>query len=487
MLPIRWRLTLGYSFFLALALVGLGVAVYVLLSHNLEGEIDRSLALKTAEVQRAIRITGETLPPQIGVEELDTGPRRLSLPEPFVQLLDAQGAVVVTSPNLKGQHVPLDPAVIIEALEGKPGSTTLAIAEGQRVRLLTTPVIHGERVVGVVQVGQSLYTLDSSLKQVAYLLALGVFITWVLFSLGGWLVAGRALHPVSQISQAAERIGATGDFGQRISYYGPKDELGDLATTFNRMIERIQRAFEAQRQFVADASHELGSPLTVIRGNLDLLKRGLPADDQMECQRSMEGEAARMDRIIGDLLTLAQMNGYPRSELGKVRLDQLVQQVHREAQFLAGKRRISLEQYQPAMVLGDSHQLTQAIFNLVDNAVKYTPESGSITLSVLKSGQWALVRVADTGIGIPPEELPRIFDRFYRVDKARSRSKGGTGLGLPIVKAIAEYHGGRVTVESAPASGSVFTLWLPVATPHLAEERVPFDATSARSNQISSS
>ena len=462
-MPIRWRLTLGYSLFLAMALVALGVAVYALLSHSLEGELDQSLAARTAEVQRSFRITGESQPPQIGAEGLDVGFRRLSLPEPYVQLLDAQGAVLGTSSNLQGQRLPVDPVVILEALEGKASSATLPTAEGQRVRVLTTPVIHGDRVIGVVQVGHSLYTLDSSLQQLAYLLALGVLGTWALFSLGGWLLAGRALNPLFQITDAADRVGATGDFSQRISYSGPRDELGTLANTFDHMVERIQRAFEAQRQFVADASHELGTPLTVIRGNLDLLKRDLPEEDRMECRRSMESEAARMDRIIGDLLTLAQMEGQAQPQRRPVRLDLLVQETCRGAEVIGGARQVRMAQSEAAQVMGDGHQLSQALFNLVDNAIKYTPETGSITLSVHRNGHWVEASVSDTGIGIPQEEVSRIFDRFYRVDKARSRAKGGTGLGLAIVKAVAEAHGGRVTVESTPGKGSTFTLWLPVA------------------------
>ncbi len=461
-MPIRWRLTFAYSLFLALALSALGVAVYVLLSHNLEGELDNALALRTAEVQRVLRITGESLSLQIGAEDLDLGPRRLSLPDPYVQVLDAQGSVVLTSSNLQGQRLPVDPSVIVQALEGKPATTILPTVEGQRVRVRTTSIIHGDKVVGVVQVGQSLYSLDSSLQRLGYFLALGVFVTWALFSLGGWLMAGRALQPLTQISLAAESIGATGDFSQRIAYAGPKDELGNLSTTFNQMIGRIQRAFDAQRQFVADASHELGSPLTVIRGNLDLLKRNLPEKDRLESQRSMEGEATRMDRIIGDLLTLAQMEG-PQVQRRPVSVDSLVREVFQESQLLAGRRRLSLDLTERVAVLGDTHQLSQALFNLVDNAIKYTPENGAISLSVQRNGRWAVARVADTGIGIPNDELPRIFDRFYRVDKARSRGRGGTGLGLAIVMAIAEAHGGRVTVESTPGKGSVFTLHLPIS------------------------
>ncbi len=464
-MPIRWRLTLGYSLFLALALSALGVAVYVLLSHNLEGEVDTALAMKTADVQRALRVTGDNLSPQIHAEDLEPVSRSLSLPNTYVQVMDAHGTIILTSPNLQGQPLPVDPAVILEVLQGQPSASILPEVDGQRVRVHTTPIIHSDKVLGVIQVGQSLYSMDSSLQRLGYFLGSGVLVTWVLFSLGGWLMAGRALQPLTQIANAAERIGATGDFSQRITYVGPRDELGNLATTFNQMIQRIQNAFDAQRQFVADASHELGTPLTVIRGNLDLLKRDLPERDQLESRQSMDREAARMDRIIGELLTLAQMEGQEQDHRKPVDLEVLVRETIQQARVISGKRRITLGAITPATVTGDAHQLSQAIFNLLDNAIKYTPEKGSVALSVQKNGKWVQVDVADTGIGIPPDELPRIFDRFYRVDKARSRARGGTGLGLAIVKAIAETHGGRVTVESTPGKGSVFSLRLPVSGP----------------------
>ncbi|MDP2660754.1 MAG: HAMP domain-containing sensor histidine kinase [Dehalococcoidia bacterium] len=467
MLPIRWRLALGYSVFLALALLALGLAAYVLLSHSLLGELDQALVLRAAEIQRSLRITGDSLNPQIATEGLEQAQDNLSLPDPYVQVLDTQGAVVLSSSNLRGQQLPVDPLVVMDALDTKPSTTVLLTASGQGIRVFSTPIIHGERVIGVVQVGESLYSTDSSLRGLSYILALGILGTWILFSVGGWLLAGRALNPLSEISQAAEHIGATGDFGQRIAYNGPKDELGVLASTFNQMIARIQKTFDAQRQFVGDASHELGSPLTVIRGNLDLLKRNLPEQDRLECQGAMEREASRMDRIIGDLLMLAQMDGQPQGRLQPVNMERVVRAVYRQAQPLAGKRRLCVEQLEAAAVMGDAHQLNQAVFNLVENAVKYTPEDGAVTLSLQANGPWLLARVADTGIGIPQEEIPHIFDRFYRVDKARSRAKGGTGLGLAIVKAISEAHGGRVTVESAPGKGSVFTLWLPVSNPSL--------------------
>ncbi|MDP2727385.1 MAG: HAMP domain-containing sensor histidine kinase, partial [Dehalococcoidia bacterium] len=415
----------------------------------------------------ALRITGESLSPQLQAGDLEPVSRRLAVSSPYVQVLDTQGSVILTSPNLQGQPLPVDPGVVLGALQGQPSASILPAVESQRVRVHTTPIIHGDKVVGVIQVGQSLYSMDSSLQRLVYFLALGVLGTWALFSLGGWLMAGRALRPLTQISNAAERIGATGDFGQRIAYAGPRDELGNLTATFNQMIQRIQKAFDAQRQFVADASHELGTPLTVIRGNLDLLKRDLPQQDLLESRRSMEGEAARMDRIIGDLLTLAQMEGQEQDHYQPINIEALVRDAFHEAQLLGGKRRIALGAMERAMVTGDAHQLGEAIFNLVDNAIKYTSEKGSIALSVRRSGQWVQVGVADTGIGIPEDELPRIFDRFYRVDKAHSRAKGGTGLGLAIVKAIAEAYGGRVTVESTPDKGSVFTLWLPVSNPPL--------------------
>ena len=246
------------------------------------------------------------------------------------------------------------------------------------------------------------------------------------------------------------------------------------------MLDRIQQLFNTQERLIADVSHELRTPLTTVQGNLDLLRRylGQPMESQPRGQASAEllqetlneaeDEASRMGTMIGDLLLLAQADsGAVQLQLAPVEMDTLLLDVYRQARRIAKHRRgsdapeISLGDEDQALVMGDRERLRQVVLNLTDNAIKYTPNGGSVTLSLEKSEGWVKVAVSDTGIGISEDDLPHVFDRFYRTDKARSRELGGSGLGLSIVQWIAAAHKGRVTVTSALQQGSTFTLWLP--------------------------
>ena len=244
--------------------------------------------------------------------------------------------------------------------------------------------------------------------------------------------------------------------------WGPMDEVGQLATTFDHMIEHLDRAFQSQKKFVADASHELRSPLTVVRGNLDLLRRNLSKEDRQESLRALEVETARMVKIVDDLLLLAEVDSGQLEQKEAVTLKEIIEEEMKRARPLAGKRQLVIHRQEDLVVNGDSHRLKRLIGNLIDNAIRYTPEDGTITLSLFRDGDWACLEVGDTGVGIAPQHLPHIFDRFYRADKARSRSKGGAGLGLALVKDIAEQHGGMVTVTSEPGKGSTFTVRLKI-------------------------
>jgi signal transduction histidine kinase len=298
------------------------------------------------------------------------------------------------------------------------------------------------------------------MSQVRWAILGGVLITLVLVGISGGVIVRRALSPVEQITRTAQSIESSSDLDRRVDYNGPRDEIGRLATTFDHMIEHLHRVFESQKHFIADASHDLRGPLTVIRGNLDLLKRDMGEQERQESLRAMEAETVRMEKMANDLLLLAEVESGQIDRQEAVSLKAILVSGFEWGQQQSGDHHIVKGKWEDLVVNGDSERLTRMTVNLIDNAIKYTPEGSTITLSLFRDGDWACLEVADNGVGIAPEHLPHIFDRFYRLDKARSRNKGGTGLGLAIVKGIAERHGGDVTVTSDPGQGSIFTVWL---------------------------
>ncbi|MCL4395274.1 MAG: ATP-binding protein, partial [Chloroflexi bacterium] len=425
-IPLRLQLAAVYGLILGVALALAAILVYALLESNLVRELDDTLSVRSAALHRALNVTDEGFDVQhLTAQSLQVPVNEFAAAGVYIEVLDQHGNVAAASANLQDQRLPIDPAVIADGLGAKPTLVSLPVGRGLELRVMTTPMIHGERVVGLLQVAASLSTIASTLRTLSYQLALGVIGTWLLALLLSWWVIGRALRPVAVISATAERIAATGDVGQRITYRGARDALGDLAATFNHMLDRIERSFAAHRHFVADSSHQLGTPLTVIRGNAELLGRALSPADREECVAAIKVEVERMDKIVGDLLTLAQLEARPANAFRKVRLDSLAEQVAAEARSLAGERRIVVESTVPVAVMGDPDRLSDLLSNLLHNAVKYSADGTTITVRVESltdaralAGAKGVARllVADEGIGIPEGDLEHVFDRFYRVD-----------------------------------------------------------------------
>jgi len=295
----------------------------------------------------------------------------------------------------------------------------------------------------------------------------------------GWVIAGRVLAPIGRITGVAREIQAT-DLSRRIRMQGPNDELKQLADTFDAMLARIDAAFVAQQQFLADASHELRNPLAIIRTNADLaLSDPDPQQDELRQAVVVVKRASdRMARLVDDLLALARREA-PTLAVEPVDLGRVASEASDEFLAPAEARGIVLDRAVApgVVVMGDSDALKRAIANLLENAVRLAPVDSRIRLAVGSERDLAWIAVSDEGPGIAPEHQPKVFDRFWRADKGRSRADGGTGLGLSIVRQIAETHGGDVQLQSRVGVGSTFTIWLPVAS--LSNEPAPRITSSA--------
>ena len=459
-MTIRWRLTLWFSLILSAILVLAGALLYTLLGNYLYNTVDNNLKVYSEQVHGMFLLNQDPQPMDFNMIHSGLPPvNEFASPGIYIQIIDASGNIVVKSANLVRQTLPVSPSLIEEGFRDVAKIETVAAGDNASVRIMATPLFLKNRTL-LLEIGQSLRPIEVTMNNVRLALLGGVSLALLLSVLLGAFLVQRVLSPVEQITRTASSIGGSSDLSRRVGYVGPADEIGRLAMTFDQMIERLHRLFQSQKNFVADASHELRTPLTVIRGNVDLLERNMSEEDRRESLRAIKAESNRMSKIVSDLLLLAEIESGQLEPPEEVSLKGLVLDEAKRAQPLAGNHKILTGRLENISITGDAYRLKQLLSNLVNNAIKYTPEGGSITLSLFRESEWARLEVSDTGIGIPPEHLPHMFDRFYRVDKARSRAGGGTGLGLAIVKGIAEQHGGRVTVASEPGKGSTFTAWL---------------------------
>jgi heavy metal sensor kinase len=448
---LRARLTLWYAAVLTLVLVAFGVAVYALLSLSLIREIDATLNVAADDIRLAFRreVTGIRLPPMA----LDL------TANVYVQIWDTGGALVVQ--NVSVAETPFDPARM--ALGAAAYSD--ARFEGIHLRVLTYPLVAQPEgtVVGTMQLASPLTTVDEAQRALLIVLLSGGLVAVLLAALVGWTTASAALRPLERVTETALQITRADDLSRRIPLSGPpQGEVGRLIIAFNETLERLENLFETQRRFLADVSHELRTPLTTILGNLDLMRKMGQLDT--ESLEAISSETQRMKRLVQDILVLTQAeSGRLPLARSEVELDTLVLEVFQQSKVLAQERvEVRLGQEDQARVLGDRDRLKQVLLNLASNAIEYTPQGGTVTLGLACVGDWARVTVSDTGPGIPQEELPHIFERFYRVDRSRKRTgAGGAGLGLSIAYWITRSHDGRLEVASEVGRGTTFSVWLP--------------------------
>ena len=330
----------------------------------------------------------------------------------------------------------------------------------------TLPILREGRIVGVLEVGQSADEVDETLATLLLIMGVAYPVTLLLASFGGMFLAGRALAPVDEITSLARRMSAEG-LSQRLDLSLPDDELGRLARTFDEMIVRLDEAFQRQRQFAADASHELRTPLTIIKGQIDVsLQMEREPETYREVLQGVNEEVDRLIRLAGSLLTLTRADsGQIPLALETVDVGNIVTGVLDQIRPAAEAKRITLQLRDglATSIQADEDLLLQLLLNLLDNAIRYTPSGGWLSVGWTAADGQVTLRVEDNGVGIHEEHQRYIFDRFYRVDKARSRADGGVGLGLAISRWIVEAHDGLIRVDSAPGEGSTFTVVLPSA------------------------
>jgi two-component system, OmpR family, sensor kinase len=469
-MTLRVRLGIGYGILFLLALTLLGTALYVFLRSALLSEVDSALQERARQVERAIVIASaedvdaERITADIFVLS-PTPDEELQTPGIHIRVFDSNGNVIAASSGIAGR-LPIDRAAVLSAAAGEPTLTTSTV-NGSPVRIMYEPLVAGDQILAVTQLGESLAPMERTLGQVRTLLLAGGFVALLAGLIGGWWLTRQALRPVVDLTHAVGDIAATGNFEQRVSQPATRDEVAELAGTFNDLLARLNEMLDRQRALVADTSHELRNPLMVVHGNLELLALDLPPEERRAAIADAIEEIERMTNLVQDLLFLADADTNAAIEQHDVALEQVVAGTVSDAERIArredGARAVVLEANDPITVRGDAERLRQLIWNLVENAVRYTPAGGQVTIALRRRGPVAELTISDTGIGIPPEHLPHIFERFYRVDTGRSRALGGTGLGLSIVRQISEAHGGQVRVRSTPGEGSTFTVALPVA------------------------
>jgi signal transduction histidine kinase len=335
-----------------------------------------------------------------------------------------------------------------------------------------------------LQVAVNMTLLDLTRSSLSFILITLTFVTMLLTGLASWFVTGRALAPLQDVTEVATRITQADDLSRRIPLKGdPEDEIGQVIRAFNDTLTRLEKLFGSQQRFVADVSHELRTPLTVIKGNVSLMRKLRKVD--LESLTSIDQEVDRLTRLVGDLLLLAQAESRRLPlDMKPLQLDKLLLEVFQQMRTLAGDRlHVHIREIDQVEVIGDRDRLKQVFLNLGGNAIQYTPAGGEVNLDLRKNGHTAQISFSDTGPGIKPEDLPHIFERFYRSDTSRKRGKEDSfGLGLSIAFWIVRNHGGSIEVESTIGSGSKFTVILPLPEEaSMAEITTPISKPRARS------
>jgi two-component system OmpR family sensor kinase len=442
---------------LAILMASLGTFVVIRLRADLIDGVDSTLATRASQIALGLRGPGEGEFQDVS----DAALQQLPGSESAAQLLDPSGTVLERSGDVAAATSMIGPEDLLAIRRGEPVHRTVTLgsdAEPFRVLALRLPS-SPERIVVAAT---SLDTVDASVGRLTTLLLLAGPGLLLVAGVGGWWLARAALAPVSRITQTAGEIGIE-HLDERVDVPATSDEIHDLAVTMNGMLERLQRGVAEQRRFVADASHELRTPLAAVRAYAELFTRGA-ADRPDDLERSMHGisrESERMSLLVEDLLLLAHLDEGRPFESEPVELDEVVAEAVETARTLEPDRPLEVE-LEPTVVAGDHDRLRQVVDNLLSNVRSHTPVDAPLRVGLAHDDGAAVLTVADSGPGMDEEQLTHVFERFYRADPSRARASGGAGLGLAIVAAVVESHGGKVEAESSPGEGTLFRVRLPL-------------------------
>ena len=454
-ISLRTRLAL-WMVVVEVLLLAVLTAVLVLTLKNLQNQqIENTLHLSASELNAVIDVRD-------GRYEVAAGETAVVRERGVMAwILSPDGQIALTIGNAENYDLPM----------GLPPSGQLdtgTLPDGEPVRYFVTPLLEGTDLLGTLVLAFPLSGNQIFTQQIFLGLLIAIPIVLILSVLGGVFLAGRALQPVATITHTAQKINAE-SLSHRIEMSLPEDEIGQLAQTFNAMLERINRAFERERQLTSDVSHELRTPLGMLKTQLSLARsRPREASALLQMMAEMEGDVDRMTRLVEQMLTLARVEQRGLTPLEIVDCAQLLQDIVADLQVSAQEHAVTLELTLPPQVdfflLADGERLRQVFVNLIENGIKYSPEGEVVLVTAVRHWQQISISVTNKGAGISPEQIPHLFERFYRADDARARTTGGFGLGLAIAKAIVEAHGGTITVKSDSGEGSTFIVHLPTLT-----------------------
>lgn len=450
---LRLRLVLWTILLETVLMLIFGVVLVTVLQNARNRQIDETLHLSASQLNAVVDVSGGKY--QISQQDSAT----LQTQGIVAWILNPQGEIATTVGGAATVPLPTSlPAVNV--------LSDINLSAGETSRVLVSPLLEGNRPLGTLVLAVSLHNAQTTIQQVWFSLGIAIPFVLLLSGAGGLFLANRALAPVATITRTARQI-STDDLSRRLLLQLPNDEIGELAQTFDAMLERLQQGFERERQLTADVSHDLRTPLGMLKAQLSLARsRSRDANTLLGMMADMEGDVDRMTRLTEQMLTLTRVEQSENSTLNALDLGMLLQDVvaswRPRAQELG--IRLTFERLSDSnlQIHGDRDGLRQVFDNHVDNALKYTCRGDSITISAYRKGAEIEVRIADTGVGIAPEHLSHLFERFYRADSARTSTTGGFGLGLAISQAVIQVHKGHMDVSSELGCGTTFAIRLPV-------------------------